>query len=406
MSDSPTGPTGENGDGDSSIQVFLRCKPIKAVNKWVTTDHENSRLEFNIPVAKHIGVDNDRLRNASFQFHGILDQDCTQAEVFELIAQDCVKSAIQGLNSTIFAYGQTGSGKTYSITGGTRAYEERGIIPRVLTDLFERIEQQSEAKFLVYISFLEIYNDRGRDLLNSDMLEAQANARRNPGSVSAAGAEANARKIIVVEGETGSIECKNLSTHLVTNVEDALNLLFIGDTNREMGSTEMNVQSSRSHCIFTLNVESRQPGSETIRRAKLNLVDLAGSERVSKSKSKGDRFTEAKHINLSLHYLQMVIVKLQEKAQGKDVPHIPYRNSMMTSVLRDSLGGNCKTRMCVALWHKSHCFVHATHSTHCLWFKACNSNFASEALGGNAVDLQICTVCVPRKAVVDRMGHI
>ncbi len=155
------------------------------------------------------------------------------------------------------------------------------------------------------------------------MLEAQARARRNPSDVPAAGAEAAARKILVVESDTGGIECKNLSTHLVTTVEDALNLLFIGDTNREMGATAMNVQSSRSHCIFSLSVESRQPGSDVIRRAKLNLVDLAGSERVSKSKSEGDRFTEAKHINLSLHYLQMVIVKLQERAQGKDVPHIP-----------------------------------------------------------------------------------
>ena len=177
-----------------------------------------------------------------------------------------------------------------------------------------------------YLSFLEIYNDKGRDLLNSEMLEAQAKARRNPSDVPAAGAEAAARKILVVESEAGGggIECKNLSTHLVTTVEDALNLLFIGDTNREMGATAMNVQSSRSHCIFSLSVESRQPGSDVIRRAKLNLVDLAGSERVSKSKSEGDRFTEAKHITLSLQYLQMVIVKLQERAQGKDVLHIPY----------------------------------------------------------------------------------
>ena len=113
-----------------------------------------------------------------------------------------------------------------------------------------------------YLSFLEIYNDRGRDLLNSDMLEAQAKAKRDPGGVSAAGAAAAARKILVVENDSGAIECKNLSTHLVTSEEDALNLLFIGDTNREISPTEMNKVSSRSHCIFTLSVESRQPGSE------------------------------------------------------------------------------------------------------------------------------------------------
>jgi hypothetical protein len=95
------GGAGDSGDG--SIQVFLRCKPIKVKNPWVLTDVENSRLEFNIPVQKNIGTENERLRNAKFQFHGVLDQDCTQADVFELVAQDCVKSVVAGFNSTIFA---------------------------------------------------------------------------------------------------------------------------------------------------------------------------------------------------------------------------------------------------------------------------------------------------------------
>lgn len=104
----------------------------------------------------------------------------------------------------------------------------------------------------------------------------------------------------------------------------------------------MNDTSSRSHCIFTVELEARASGSDTVRRSKLNLVDLAGSERVSKTGAEGQILSEAKYINLSLHYLEQVIIALQERAMGKSRPHIPYRNSMMTSILRDSLGGNCR----------------------------------------------------------------
>ena len=142
--------------GEGSIQVYLRVKPIKAKTKYVSTDVDNSRLEFNIPVQKNLGTDNDRLRNAKFQFHGILDQGSKQPEVYELVAKDCVASVMAGFNSTIFAYGQTGSGKTYTMTGGPHAYAERGIIPRVLNDLFARIEQQSDAKFLVCVRGMNI----------------------------------------------------------------------------------------------------------------------------------------------------------------------------------------------------------------------------------------------------------
>ncbi|XP_025103879.1 kinesin-like protein KIF6 isoform X2 [Pomacea canaliculata] len=148
-------------------------------------------------------------------------------------------------------------------------------------------------------------------------------------------------KVTLLEDSDQNIHLKNLTVHQANTEEEALNLLFLGDTNRMIAETPMNQASSRSHCIFTIHIVSRETGSATIRRSKLHLVDLAGSERVSKTGVNGQILTEAKYINLSLHYLEQVIVALSEKNRQ----HVPYRNSLMTSVLRDSLGGNCMTTM-------------------------------------------------------------
>ncbi|KAI4552290.1 hypothetical protein MJT46_016941, partial [Ovis ammon polii x Ovis aries] len=152
-------------------------------------------------------------------------------------------------------------------------------------------------------------------------------------------------KVTVLEDPDQNIHLKNLSLHQATTEEEALNLLFLGDTNRMIAETPMNQASTRSHCIFTIHLSSKEPGSATVRHAKLHLVDLAGSERVAKTGVGGQLLTEAKYINLSLHYLEQVIIALSEKHRA----HVPYRNSMMTSVLRDSLGGNCMTTMVATL---------------------------------------------------------
>ncbi|XP_014673455.1 PREDICTED: kinesin-like protein KIF6 isoform X2 [Priapulus caudatus] len=144
-----------------------------------------------------------------------------------------------------------------------------------------------------------------------------------------------------MEDSSQNIHLRNLSMHPASSEEEALNLLFLGDTNRMIAETPMNQASTRSHCIFTVHITARQNGSATLRKAKLNLVDLAGSERVYKSNVVGQLLTEAKYINLSLHYLEQVIIALSERSRS----HVPYRNSMMTSMLRDSLGGNCMTTM-------------------------------------------------------------
>ena len=250
--------------------------------------------------------------------------------MFERVASRVVVGALEGFNGTVFAYGQTGSGKTFTITGGAERYVDRGIIPRAISRIYGEIAKKTDASYTVHISYVEIYNDQGYDLLDPDH-ETKALE--------------DLPKVGLQEGDDGNVHLRNLSYHRAASEEEALNLLFLGDTNRAITETPMNMASSRSHCIFTMNVERRESGSDTVRRAKVNLVDLAGSERVSKTGVNGQILQEAKYINLSLHYLEQVVIALQERAMGMSRPHIPYRNAMMTMMLKDSLGGNCKTVM-------------------------------------------------------------
>jgi kinesin family protein 6/9 len=270
-------------------------------------------------------VINNAKEEYRFKFDRIFDQNCLQPDVFDHVAADAVTSALDGYNSTVFAYGQTGSGKTFTITGGAERYNDRGLIPRALSMIFSETNTRTDRQYQVYVSYLELYNEVGYDLL--DQSKETTVLEDLP-------------RVSLAEDEDGAVHLRNLSTNLAATEEEALNLLFVGDTNRMIAETPMNLASSRSHCIFTVTIESRAVGGDVIRRSKFNLVDLAGSERVAKTGAEGNLLKEAKYINLSLHYLEQVIVSLSEKKA-----HIPYRNSVMTSVLRDSLGGNCKTAM-------------------------------------------------------------
>ena len=237
---------------------------------------------------------------------------------------------MSGVNATIFAYGQTGSGKTFTITGGAERYVDRGIIPRSISFIFQEIARRKDQSISVSVSYLEIYQDYGYDLLDPEREVKQIE---------------DLPRVNLWEDSEGKFQVRNLGMHHAANEEDALNLLFLGDTNRTISETPMNLTSSRSHCIFTVNMEVRTPGEDTVMRSKLNLVDLAGSERVTKTNIDGTTLSEAKYINSSLHFLEQVIIALQERAMGIRRTHIPYRNSMMTTVLKDSLGGNCVTSM-------------------------------------------------------------
>uniref|UniRef100_A0A7S2KYU7 Kinesin-like protein n=1 Tax=Leptocylindrus danicus TaxID=163516 RepID=A0A7S2KYU7_9STRA len=322
----------KNDDDSKGIDVFLRIRPSKLGSSgFFTIDDFNEHvLNFRVPKAQGLIVNNTRT-NYSFKFTHIIDEDSNQEEVFRKVGAPAVRNAISGFNSTIFAYGQTGSGKTFTITGGPERYADRGIIPRAISTIFKEIQSQSDINYSCFISYLEIYNENGYDLLSEEHSETSTLE--------------DMQRVTMLEDEDGNYHFRNLSVHPVASEEDALNKLFLGDTNRAIGETEMNQASSRSHCIFTISIEGRRIGSDSVVRSKLNLVDLAGSERVHKTSSSGQTLTEAKHINSSLFFLEMVIVSLHEKSTKDKRVHVPYRNSMMTSVLRDSLGGNCMTAM-------------------------------------------------------------
>mmetsp|Transcript_22980 Transcript_22980/g.38346 ORF Transcript_22980/g.38346 Transcript_22980/m.38346 type:complete len:951 (+) Transcript_22980:72-2924(+) len=314
---------------ESNIQTFLRVRPSKSPSGYFKQDDlEKGSLTFALPNNYKDYVNNSKL-NHSFHFNDIIDAKATQDDVFKKVGMAAVQNALEGFNSTIFAYGQTGSGKTFTLTGGPERYSDRGIIPRAISTMFNEFRTRTDVQFKSYISYLELYNEQGYDLLDPSH-ETKALE--------------DLPKVSILEDEHGNFHLKNLSMHPAESEEDALNLLFLGDTNRAIAETPMNMASSRSHCIFTISVEARVVGSDKVRRSKLHLVDLAGSERVAKTNSSGSVLSEAKYINTSLFFLEMVIVALYEKA-NKGRTHVPYRNSMMTSVLRDSLGGNCKTIM-------------------------------------------------------------
>ncbi|NXO16311.1 KIF6 protein, partial [Oriolus oriolus] len=317
-----------------TIRVYARVKPLgrrqQAGTYSVDDEGPLPCLEIAVPRDLADGFINNKRESYKFKFQKIFGQEAKQDVIFDSIAKPVAECVLAGYNGTIFAYGQTGSGKTFTITGGAERYSDRGIIPRTLSYIFDQLQKDSSKVYTTHVSYLEIYNECGYDLL--DPRHEASKMEDLP-------------KVTIMEDSDQNIHLKNLSLQQASNEEEALNLLFLGDTNRMIAETPMNQASSRSHCIFTIHISSKEPGSATIRHSKLHLVDLAGSERVAKTGIGGHLLTEAKYINLSLHYLEQVIIALAEKNRS----HIPYRNSMMTSVLRDSLGGNCMTTMIATL---------------------------------------------------------
>ena len=290
-------------------------------------------------------------QHASFQFTGNVLREATNDEVFEAVAKEAVEAATDGFNATILAYGQTGSGKTYTMGSGDGSYENRGIIPRALTMVFEKLavgrSVVSRAKDKVSVSFVEIYNENLIDLLSS---------HEDPKNAPAC--------VISDAGPDSGVFIRGLTTKEVSSEDEALSLWFEGDAQRAIGSHAMNDRSSRSHAVFTLNIETASfkstetssLSSATLHRSKIHLVDLAGSERLRKTKSTGTVMREATFINKSLSVLERVIISLGERNQSNRVDHVPYRSSKLTHLLRDALGGNCKT---VMIAHVSSDYQHA-----------------------------------------------
>ncbi|XP_038720144.1 kinesin-like protein KIN-14L isoform X1 [Tripterygium wilfordii] len=255
-----------------------------------------------------------------FQFNRVFGPLATQGEVYT-DTQPLIRSVMDGYNVCIFAYGQTGSGKTYTMSGPSGgSAEDMGINYLALNDLFKMSNiREDNISYDIQVQMVEIYNEQVRDLLAEDSSTTKLEIRS-------------------CTSDNG-LSLPDATIHSVKSTTDVLNLMKLGEVNRLVSSTAMNNRSSRSHSVLTVHVQGEDTSGGIIRSC-LHLVDLAGSERVDKSEVTGDRLKEAQHINKSLSCLGDVITALAQKNS-----HIPYRNSKLTLLLQDSLGGHAKTLM-------------------------------------------------------------
>ncbi|CAL8070419.1 unnamed protein product [Orchesella dallaii] len=305
-----------------NIKVAVRCRPISRKEEESTC-----RIVVDIDTSsKTVTVFPSELSSdqpKSFSFDHVFPPTASQDEVYNAIASPIVQNVLDGYNGTIFAYGQTGTGKTFTMEGDKDVPHLKGIIPKSFAQIYKSIsEAGDEQSFLVRCSYLEIYNENIIDLLSKDQ----------------------GKFLELKENKDREVYVKDLSTPVVVDADDMDRVMRVGNKNRTVASTRMNSISSRSHAIFSIYVECSTDAGPTkesfLRMGKLNLVDLAGSERVSKTHVTGDRLKEATKINLSLSSLGNVISALVDGSS-----HIPYRNSKLTRLLQDSLGGNSKTVM-------------------------------------------------------------
>ena len=231
-------------------------------------DPSQKLFEVILPRDHRQGIINNTKESFAFKFAKVFSPEASQQEVFEQVAGPVIDSCIDGYNGTIFAYGQTGSGKTYTMSGGD-SWEERGVIPRTFSYLFEQLRlRDGIMSFSVFASYLEIYNENGFDLLERAHAETPFEKWN---------------KISLYEDQHGNLHLKNLSIHSCNSEEEAIDLLMTGNFIRKVSATPMNQASSRSHCVFTIAIEARDLRTDVITSSKLHLVDLAGSERVYKS---------------------------------------------------------------------------------------------------------------------------
>ena len=292
------------------VKVAIRVRPMNSHEK-----EQNSTICVEVDTANNT-VSVSKTDTKTFQFDYVYPMETTQRQIYDEVAFPIVDSIFQGYNGTIFAYGQTGCGKTFTMMGVVDNPELKGVIPNAFAHIFGFIKTEGESKkFLVRCSFVEIYNEEVRDLL----------VNKNT-------------KLDIREDPKKGVFVKDLTYVTLKDTQDIQSCLDRGNKNRHVGHTSMNDQSSRSHSLFTVYLEIEENGK--IRSGKLNLVDLAGSERVGKTNATGQTFDEGKKINLSLTALGSVIDALSFNRK-----HIPYKDSKLTRLLADSLGGNTKTVM-------------------------------------------------------------
>ncbi|XP_072461620.1 kinesin-like protein KIF27 isoform X2 [Notamacropus eugenii] len=331
------------------VRVAVRVRPLLC--KEILHNHQVCvRL---IPNTQQIIIGKDRI----FTFDFVFGKNSTQDEVYSTCIKPLVASLIEGYNATVFAYGQTGSGKTYTIGGGhiaSVAEDKKGIIPRAIQDLFQSISENSSIDFNIKVSYIEVYKEDLRDLLEL---------------------ETSMKDLHIREDEKGNTVIVGAKECSVENADEVMSLLEMGNAARHTGTTQMNEHSSRSHAVFTISIsqqdftscrkgmEMAQDMSQQSARqivSKFHFVDLAGSERVTKTGNTGERFKESIQINSGLLALGNVISALGDPR--KKGTHIPYRDAKITRILKDSLGGNAKTVMITCISPSSSDFDESLNS--------------------------------------------
>ncbi|KAG8179422.1 hypothetical protein JTE90_026321 [Oedothorax gibbosus] len=334
----------KKGDNQKNqrIQVFARCRPLNSIEK-----KQNSPSVVDvIPEKKEILL-KDRNANREFFFDKVFPPDTKQIAVYKAVVGPLIQEVLNGYNCTVFAYGQTGTGKTYTMEGernnSSCSWEDdpgAGIIPRSLHQLFEELNKEENVEFSVRVSFLELYNEELFDLLSST--------------------DFSKLRLYEDTNRKGSVIIHGLEEILVNNKDEVYTILEKGTARRQTAATMLNATSSRSHTVFSVTVhikENTLDGEELLKTGKLNLVDLAGSENVGRSGAIDKRAREAGNINQSLLTLGRVITALIEKQ-----PHVPYRESKLTRLLQDSLGGHTKTSI-IATISPAFCNFDETIST-------------------------------------------
>lgn len=330
MASQPNSSAKKKEEKGKNIQVVVRCRPFnlaeRKANAHSVVECDHVRKE----VSVRTGGLADKSSRKTYTFDMVFGASTKQIDVYRSVVCPILDEVIMGYNCTIFAYGQTGTGKTFTMEGERSPNEEytweedplAGIIPRTLHQIFEKLTDNG-TEFSVKVSLLEIYNEELFDLLNpssdvSERLQMFDDPR-------------NKRGVII----------KGLEEITVHNKDEVYQILEKGAAKRTTAATLMNAYSSRSHSVFSVTIHMKETtidGEELVKIGKLNLVDLAGSENIGRSGAVDKRAREAGNINQSLLTLGRVITALVERT-----PHVPYRESKLTRILQDSLGGRTRT---------------------------------------------------------------
>ena len=296
-----------------NVKVVTRFRPVNQREREEGKDHIVVEFEGNN------GLRLKDKKDHFFTFDHVFGMDSTQDMIFQQTGLPLIDQVLNGYNCTLFAYGQTGSGKTFTMEGEIGNKKLEGLIPRMVRSLFAKMEQSSESiVYTMTVSYLEIYNEKLKDLLDP-------------------------YKKPTIRG-IDNVQILNNENIYVESPDDVFTLLHRGHTNRSVAETKMNSKSSRSHAVFIIEIKKQETNPDHIhygidKISKLLMVDLAGSEKVKKTEAKGQNLEEAKNINQSLSCLGNVINALTKQ----HTKHVPYRNSILTRLLRDALGGNSKT---------------------------------------------------------------